>query len=958
MIFIPVFNNISLLVTLSVSYLLIIRYFNQSSRRVQVINGVLFGAFVLLGMYNSVEFHPGVIFDGRSIILSVAGLFGGPVTGLVAMLMALSYRIWLGGAGVVMGAAVIVEAALAGIVFHYLSVRYRKVPNWILYMLMGYVVHIIMLGLVITLPGPLRSDVMLAMMLPVLLLYPISSFLVCMLFHSQRNYLKTVVELSESEGRFRELFFESQLVYLIVDPDSGKIIEANKVAERFYGYNPGELKKKKINDINILSESEVKLRMTLAFEKLQNRFVMRNRLATGELRDVEVFAGPVDYGTKTYLYFIVNDITERLKIENKLRESELSYRGLFDAVKDAIYIQNREGVFLDVNSGAEKMNGYERKDFIGRSPEFLSAPGLNDHEKLKRRLEEAYNGKEIEFEFWGKKKNGEVFPKYVRLYKGKYFGEDVIIAIGHDITHRKRAQKELEESRFDLKTLINVSDDLIILLDYGGNIIIHNKTFSDYYLSKGDCVGSNFFRILPADIASERKKYFDNVVDTAKPISFEDYSAERDWWVTYYPILDEKACVDRVAVYARDITLQRKMFNLQKNLQVAEKSAQLKQQFLSNMSHEMRTPMNGIVGMTDLMSKTLLSEVQQDYLNTIRESSNTLLSLINDVLDLARFESGKMPMNLEVINIRDFEQKISNLFRQTAISKGLAFSVDFPDDLPKNIIFDEKRLMQIIINLMGNALKFTNEGGIAVKAELVGKKGSMKFIKISVSDSGIGIDKDFIPNIFDEFAQLDNSKTRKYEGSGLGLAICKRIAEAMGGKIGVESVKGKGSTFWFTIKAEESANGIQPRKEITDNEFIPLGLNILMVEDKVINRKVGSLILKSMGCQVDMAENGLIGVNMVMKTEYDVVLMDIQMPVMDGITAVKTIRKAKIKQPYIIGLSAEAMEGDAEKYIREGMDDYLTKPMIASILYGKLLESKSHMRIHVKSNGFEEEIEN
>jgi PAS domain S-box-containing protein len=932
---IPIVNNISLLVTISVAYLLLSHYFDQSTKRVQFLSGILFGAFVILGIYNSVEFQEGLIFDGRSIILSIAGLFGGPITAITAFVMALAYRILIGGAGALVGSLVIVEATVLGILFHYL-VRNRKFPRRWLYLIMGFLVHFIMIILMLLLPGDVRFDVIATIVLPVMVIYPIASFLVCMLFHSQHKYLTTVKDLTESKGRFRQLFYESQMVYLVIDPVTKNILDANKVAQDYYGYSIDELKSMKISQINILPEEEINLRINLAFEKIQNRFVMHHKLASGEVRDVEVFAGPVDYAGKTYLYSIVSDITDRMKIENRLRESELSYRGLFDAVNDAIYIQNREGVFLDMNIGAEKMYGYKREEIIGKSPSFLGAPDLNDPKLLLDALEKAFQGQETGFEYWGKRKNGEIFPKYVRLYKGIYFGEEVVIAIGHDITHRKKAQKEIEESRFNLNALINVSDDIIVLLDDTGNIITHNKTFADFYQTKGEYIGRNIFKIFPSDIAEDRLKYFENVVETCKPISFEDFSFEKDWWISYYPILNKQAKVDRVALYARDITVQRKMFSLQKNLQVAEKSAQMKQQFLSNMSHEMRTPMNGIIGMAGLLEKSDLNDIQRDYLNTIQESSNTLLALINDILDLARFESGKMPIVYQNVSIRDFEQKIVNLFKQTAIEKGLGFHVDFSDDLPGNIVTDEKRLTQIIINLLGNALKFTHSGSISVKAELIGKKGNMRIIKFMVEDTGIGIDRDYITSIFDEFAQLDNSKTRQYEGSGLGLAISKKIVDLLGGEIGVDSEKGKGSNFWFTIKAEESEMGKFIHKEIKKGDYPPLGLKVLMVEDKIINRKVANLILKNMGCFVETAENGLIGIDKVMNNHFDVILMDIQMPVMDGITAVKTIRKSKKKQPHIIGLSAEAMEGDAEKYIQLGMDDYLTKPLVPDLLYEKL----------------------
>jgi PAS domain S-box-containing protein len=937
MILFPVLNNITLLVTLSVVYVLVGRYLDQSSKRVQILSGLVFGSFVILGIYNSVELEPGLIFDGRSIILSVAGLFGGPIVGVIAGVMALAYRIWIGGAGVLMGSLVIFESVFLGIFFYYFIQKRPKIPAFLLYFIMGFLVHVLMVVLIITLPEGFRLQTFANVFIPVLVLYPIASFLVCVLFHSQGRYLNLVKELSESEARFKQLFDENHMVFLVIDPDTVQIKNANKAAASYYGYSVDELKSMKISQINTLERSEIAFRMSLAFENMQNRFLMQHKLASGEIRDVEVFAGPVDYDGKTHLYSIVSDVTERLKIENKLKQSELSYRELFNAVKDAIYIQDKNGVFLDINTGAEAMYGYPKEFLIGKDPSVLSAPGKNDPDLLTRNFELLEKGEEVGFEFWGKRKNGQVFPKYVRIYKTKYFGNDAYIAIGHDITHRKAAQRELEESRFNLNVLINVSDDIILLLDVNGNILTYNKAFSSSYGSEKNYKGENLFAVLPGSEAFEMEKYFKNVIETSKPISFEGFANEKNWWITFYPILNQKATVERVAMYSQDITLQRRMFNLQQNLQVAEKSAQLKQQFLSNMSHEMRTPMNGIIGMAELMASTPLSDIQKDYLTTIKESSSTLLALINDILDLAKFESGKMPLHLSHVSLKNLEAKINQLFKQSAITKGVDFDIDITSELPANIVSDEKRLMQVLTNIIGNALKFTSKGFVKVKAELVSKKNvTPHTLKFTVEDSGIGIDNDFQKQIFDEFAQLDNSRTRKYEGSGLGLAISKRIVELLDGKIGVDSVKGKGSKFWFTIKTGQAADVGQIKEEPGPLLFESLGLQVLMVEDKIINRKVASLILKNMGCHVDTAENGLIGVDRMMKNNYDVVLMDIQMPVMDGITAVQAIRKSSRKQPVIIGLSAEAMHGDAEKYIGMGMDDYITKPIVPSVLYEKL----------------------
>ena len=939
MLLLPIINNISMVIALSVAYIFLNRYFKPETLRLKFTAGLVFGLFSLAAMHNAVQLEPGVIFDGRSIILAVAGLFGGPLSALVSATIAMAYRVHIGGTGMFMGVLVIVESALLGVIFHYLIKRYQRIAPWVMYLTLGVSVHLIMLILMLTLPREVMFDTFNTMVLPILLVFPVATLLVCLLFRAQESYYALAKRISESEERFRQLFYESQVVFLVIDPQTKYILDANHAAIRFYGYSLNEIRKLQIDKINILPSEDVNAKMQLALSGQQNIFEFTHRLANGEDRNVRVYAGPVKSGSKVLLYSIVTDITEQIKAEKKLREGADSYRGLFDAVKDSIYIQDRNGVFLDVNAGAERMYGYSKEEIIGKTPEFLGAPGRNNNENIMELVERAYLGESIGFEYWGRRKNGEVFPQYVRLFLTRYFGQNALIAISHDITEAVVAKKELEDSRSNLNALINVSEDVIVLLDKHGHIITHNKSFARFYPSKNNFEGDNIFQMPPDDISRSRIKYFQTVLDNRQILSFEEESNGRNWWMTFYPVLDKFANVERVALYARDVSYQKKTLQLEKNLDVARQSAFIKQQFLANMSHEMRTPMNGIVGMTGLLVKTPLTEEQSDFVDTIKESSETLLSLINDILDLARFESGKMPLNYSAIHMSSLKNRVLSLFQHSAASKGLAFNLHFHDNLPAGIVTDEKRLMQVIVNLVGNALKFTYEGSVSLQVEKEHEKNGLFKIRFTIKDTGIGIDPAFLPRVFDEFSQYDDSRTRNFEGTGLGLSISRRIVEMMEGEIGVESEKGAGSKFWFTIKVRKAEEDAIKDEKQTD-EFTPLGLSILMVEDQPVNRKVAALILKSMGCHVEVAENGLIGVEKVLKNTYDVVLMDIQMPVMDGISAVKTLRATRKKLPVIIGLSAEAMSGDAEKYIAEGLDDYITKPLVPAILYEKLLMVK------------------
>lgn len=931
---IPLINNISLLIALSLVSSFVFRFLKSKGRYYQLINGVLFGVVCVVGMMNPMVYASGIIFDGRSIILAVAGAFGGPFTAAVGVLIAGTYRAWLGGAGMLMGLLVILESGLLGVLFYALRRKYPELTHPAGFFVLGLLVHIIMLVLTIAIPGRMTIEVLNAIFIPVLVLYPMATLVVCMLYHNQEKHQHTLEWLWESEDRFRQLFLESPAIMLVISPESGRIIDANQAAERFYGWSVDELRLKRIHDINTLDDVQLHESIQMAMSRRQNHFFFKHRQASGLERHVEVHAGPVSLRGGQALFSIIQDISQRVLIEQSLKASEASYRDLFNAIEDGVYLQDQQGRFLDVNKGGEKLFGYSRRELLTQTPEFLSAPGMNDSRLIAKLTQKAFEGVPQTLEFWGQKKNGSVFPLNIRMFKGRYKQEDVLISLAEDITEKKTAEQIIQESRANLKVLINISEDVIVLLDKKGQIITCNERFAKIYHDVVPLLGRNIFEIIPRETYTLRKNNFDKVLKSGQMVNFEDIAGGIHWWSTYYPIRDSRGKVERVALYARDMTSQRELFELHKNLEVARNATRIKQQFLANMSHEMRTPMNGILGMTQLLQKTNLDDRQTDYLNTIHESAQTLLLLINDVLDLSRIESGKMPLDTSSVDVQLLKGKIKGLYTELARAKGLEFIVDFSDAIPPFILGDEKRILQVITNLVGNALKFTPKGSIVVRAFL-GPGDAQEFeLRFEVEDTGIGIGEQQQRFIFEEFTQTDDSRTRQFEGSGLGLAISKKLVELMKGRIGVSSQLNAGSIFWFTMRTAE-AEPVIMEKTLVEPEA-PLDMRVLLVEDKAVNRKVAGLILGQLGCQVDYAENGRQGVEKILEGGYDLVLMDIQMPVMDGVTATHEIRRKMLQAPVIIGLSAEAMEGDAERYKAEGMDDYLTKPLIPHELYQRL----------------------
>jgi len=381
---------------------------------------------------------------------------------------------------------------------------------------------------------------------------------------------------------------------------------------------------------------------------------------------------------------------------------------------------------------------------------------------------------------------------------------------------------------------------------------------------------------------------------------------------------------------------------LKKAKNIAEEAAKAKSDFLANMSHEIRTPMNAIMGMTYLIQKTELNLKQKDYIDKIQISSQHLLAIINDILDFSKIEAGKC--EIEEIDF-ELNQVLDNLLTfigQKCSSKGLKLIFDLDPELPNSLRGDPLRIGQVLINYADNAVKFTDKGQITVRIRKEKEFKNKCILKFEVEDTGIGMTEEQKTKIFKPFQQADTSTTRKYGGTGLGLVISKQLVTLMDGEVGVETQIGKGSIFWFTAKL--SINSLTEKAHIpftmTEKCLVPIcGKHILLVEDNDLNQQLVVELLEDEGISIDIAENGEVAVRKVSEVHYDIVLMDMQMPVMDGITATKKIRKnPKYKSLPIIAMTANVMAGDREKCMQAGMNDYIAKPIDPEQLFSILLK--------------------
>ncbi len=362
----------------------------------------------------------------------------------------------------------------------------------------------------------------------------------------------------------------------------------------------------------------------------------------------------------------------------------------------------------------------------------------------------------------------------------------------------------------------------------------------------------------------------------------------------------------------------------------AENATRAKSEFLANMSHEIRTPMNVIIGMSRLIRKTELTPPQREYMDMVHDSSEVLLSLIEDILDFSKIEAGKIELESADFDLKELTAKTTDMLKLKASEKGLLLECRIPENVPRFVKGDSARLRQVILNLVNNAVKFTESGEITLEIFTENETDHQTTLGFSVADTGIGIPRDRLDRLFKPFSQVDASTTRQYGGTGLGLVISSKIVELMGGRMWAESEPGNGATFYFTVCFEKSEGVPEPVFGYRDTASLPAhgiaGIRVLMAEDNLFNQKLAKILLEESGCELDIVSNGKEAVEAVRKGRYDLVLMDVQMPVMDGLEATETLRKEQVQIP-IVALTANATAEDRAMCLGAGMNDYITKPI-------------------------------
>ena len=513
------------------------------------------------------------------------------------------------------------------------------------------------------------------------------------------------------------------------------------------------------------------------------------------------------------------------------------------------------------------------------------------------------------------------------------------------------------------RSLIEASLDPLVTISAEGKIMDMNRATANIIgLTHDEITDSDFFDYFtePQKAREVYQEVFEKGSVADYPLTVRHVTGKlTDVLFNGSVFRDGKGNVLGVVIVARDVTEQKRIANelneakefaekANEEAQIAKENAQLathkaedavkaKQQFLSNMSHEIRTPMNAIIGFTKVLLKTELNSKQKEYLTAIKMSGDALIVLINDILDLAKVDAGKM--TFEQIPFRP-ELSISamlHLFKQKILEKNLKLEVEYDKSIPNVLLGDPVRLHQIILNLVSNAIKFTNTGSIKVSVKLISENDEQAKLQFSVTDTGIGIEKAKLGKIFENFQQGSSDSSRLYGGTGLGLAIVKQLVEPQGGTIHVESEVGKGSVFSFTLDFPKTDQTADAEIEIMELNGDAKNINVLVAEDVPLNQLLMKTILDEFGFKCDIAENGKIAVEKLKENDYDVVLMDLQMPEMNGFDATGYIRNRLHMKIPVIALTADVTTVDLAKCKSVGMNDYIAKPVDERLLYSKII---------------------
>jgi PAS domain S-box-containing protein len=742
------------------------------------------------------------------------------------------------------------------------------------------------------------------------------------------DLLRTV----ELEAGARRLFDTLQ-VGVVVQGPSAEVLYCNRRARELLGLDESQILGRtslEANDVAFREDgtpllgSEHPAPEVIATRRPVHDAVMRWRRPGGGgsvwlLVNADPEIGPD--GQVERVIVTLSDVTPLHAATERLRDSEGRYRQLVENAQDIIYRTDMWGFFTYVNPVATRVTGWPADRIVGRH--FLELIREDHRHRVEEHLKAQYRDRV-----------GSSYDEFVAVTRGGdeiWIGQNVQLltegakvvgfqAVARDITRRKRAEEALERERRQLRDVVAHAPVAMAILDAEGTLLAHSDQWlSLWRLAPLPLPARRHGDLLPAAFAEglARSRKGPVVSSEEQLVERPDGSAVYVTWALH-PWRGPAGDVAGVVAVAQDIDV------LVRARQAAQETSRVKSEFLANVSHELRTPLNGVLGMARLLLDTNVDATQREYAELIRRSGRELLAVVDAILDFARAEAGRLELEDAEVEPRRIVEEARESVAEEAAAKGLQVSILVADEVPPVLRGDGARLRQVLVTLLGNAVKFTPRGTVVVRAGLVRNAEDATTLRFEVADTGIGIDAATQARLFQPFVQADGSATRRYGGAGLGLALCRRIVSALGGQIGVRSEPGRGSTFWFTVRL--------PRPEAAARRAAapaPRGGRILVVEDNSVNQKVAVAMIESLGYGAEAVGNGLEAVEACSGQTYDAILMDCQMPQMDGFRATAFIREREglAHRTPIIALTASVTAEDRQRCLAAGMDDYLSKPV-------------------------------
>ena len=800
----------------------------------------MFGGVTLLGMLNPVEFGPGLIFDGRSIVLSIAGVFGGALTAVIAAAMAAAYRIHLGGIGAPVGVAVILASATLGVLARAMWARRRNAPSGWHYLGLGLLVQAGQLIAFTQIPGDAGYAFIHQAWWILMLVYPLATVILCLVFRDQESALenqralaRTQAQIARDRGMLRTLIDTLPDLVWLKDPE-GVYLACNPRFEEFLGAKEADIIGK--TDYDFVDRERAD------FIRANDRAAMQSDIPSitdetvrfasdGHEEQLLTTKIPMhaDTGRLIGVLGIGRDVSRSRRQAAALRDNREMLNRAQAVAHIGSWVLDIETGMLTWSEETYRIMGLE-PDSPATLETFLSCIHPEDRDTVAAAWNAALHGM-----------NYDIEHRIVVSNEIRWVSERAIGTI-QDITLRKAGELELEQHRLHLQELVDArTRDLLIAKD------------------------------------------------------------------------------------------------------MAETANIAKSAFLANMSHEIRTPLNAITGMAHVLRKTGLTDEQSEKLGRIEAAGAHLLEIINAILDLSKIEAGKFALEDVPLNLNVVLDGVTSMLEPKARGKGLTWAVE-AEAITQPLRGDPTRLQQALLNFASNAVKFTHSGGITLRARQIAEDASTMTLHLEVEDTGIGMPAAIAGKVFSAFEQADNSTTRKYGGTGLGLAIARKIAEEMGGTAGVSSREGAGSTFWLTVVLRKGAVMTSAADTSVEEQTAMAirnrhaGRTVLLVEDDLFNQEIAMVMLEEAGLVVCVAGNGREALERVTSGDFDLILMDMQMPEMDGLEATRRIRAASVPQRPIIAMTANAFVEDKNRCLEAGMDDFVTKPVQPEKLYATLFK--------------------